>query len=90
MATEREDGFEKRDAIWERFVFGLLLLFMYAIAETMLWAITIAQFFWMLFAGRPNEHIAEFGARLGVWVKRAVFYLSGMTDEKPFPWREID
>lgn len=90
MATEDKDEFERRDSMWERLLFGLLLLFMFAVAETLLWAVTIAQFFWMVFAGRPNDHISEFGARLGVWVKRSVFYLSGTSEEKPFPWREID
>lgn len=86
-----EDGFVRRDAIWERFLFMALFLVLFAIAETLLWAIAIAQFLWMAVnRGRPNENIAEFGARLGVWLKRVALYQSGTTDEKPFPWREID
>ncbi|MEM1361949.1 MAG: DUF4389 domain-containing protein [Pseudomonadota bacterium] len=91
MSTNEDDGFEKRDAIWERFIYGLILLILSAMAQNILWALAIIQFLWMIFNGsQANEHIAEFGARLGVWVKRAVMYLSGVTDEKPFPWREID
>ncbi len=85
------DGFVRRDAIWERFLFMALFLFLFAIGEILLWAVTIGQFVWMLFnRGRPNDNIAEFGARLGVWLKRVALYQSGTTDEKPFPWREID
>lgn len=85
------DGFERRDAMWERVLFMILFLVLFAIAETILWAIAIGQLAWMLFSGgRPNDNIAEFGARLGVWTKRVALYLSGTTDEKPFPWREID
>jgi hypothetical protein len=84
-------GFEKRDGMGARFLFMLLFLLLFAIAETILWAVTVLQFFWMLFnEGRPNDNIAEFGARLGVWMKRVTMYQSGATDEKPFPWREID
>ena len=85
------DGFEKRDGMGARFLFMLLFLVLFAIAETILWAVAVLQFLWMLFnQGRPNDNIAEFGARLGVWMKRVTMYQSGATDEKPFPWREID
>lgn len=78
------------DGRWERIAFSFVLLLLFALAETLLWAMTLGQMVWTLFYGAPNEYIAEFGARLGVWAKRAVLYLSGTTDEKPFPWREID
>lgn len=85
-----EDGFLPRDGRLERIVYMALFLFLFAIAETLLWAITLGQMVWTLVHGRTNEHIAEFGARLGVWMKRVALYQSGTTDEKPFPWREID
>jgi len=87
----QDDGFVKRDGMGERFLYTIVFLVLFAIAETILWAMTIGQFLWMLVnQGRPNDNIAEFGARLGVWLKRVAMYLSGTTDEKPFPWREID
>lgn len=85
-----DDGFIRRDSMIERLLFMLLFLFLFAIAETLMWAIAIGQFIWMVFNKRPNDHMAEFGARLGVWLKRVAMYQSGVTDEKPFPWREID
>lgn len=86
-----EDGFVKRDEIWERFLFMLLFLILFALAETLMWFMSLGQFLWMAFhKGQPNDNIAEFGARLGVWLKRVAMYQSGTTDEKPFPWREID
>ena len=85
-----EDGWEKRDEIWERFLFSIVLLILFAVAQNLVWLVAVVQFLWMLFYGRPNLQIAEFGARLGVWMKRLNLYLSGTTDEKPFPWREID
>lgn len=89
--TDHDDGFVKRDSMGERFLYMLIFLFLFAIAETILWAMTLGQFLWMLFnQGRPNDNISEFGARLGVWLKRVAMYLSATTDEKPFPWREID
>lgn len=87
---EDDDGWVRQDEIWERFLFSIVLMVLFAVAETILWFVTVGQFLWMLFAGRPNPQIAAFGARLGIWVKKAVYYLSGMTDEKPFPWKELD
>ena len=85
-----EHGFVRRDSMLERFFYMILLMLMFAIAETMMWVLAIGQFLWMLFNPHPNDHIAEFGARLDVWLKRVALYLSATTDEKPFPWREID
>lgn len=86
-----EDGFLKRDSLWERFLYMALFLLLFAIGEILLWAVSLGQFAWMLVhRGRPNDNIAEFGARLGVWLKRVTLYQSGTTDEKPFPWRELD
>lgn len=85
------DGFVKRDNWFARLLFSVLFLMLFAVAESLLWALTFIQLVWMLFSGfHPNHNIAEFGARLGVWLKRVTLYLSGTTDEKPFPWREID
>lgn len=86
-----DDGFIKRDTMWERFLYSIVFIVLYAVAETLLWVMALGQFFWMLINhGKPNDNISEFGARLGVWLKRVAMYLSATTDEKPFPWREID
>ena len=86
-----DDDFVKRDEIWERFLFSILLLVLFALVETLMWLMTAGQVLWMLFnKNQANDNIAEFGARLCVWLKRAAMYLSGTTDDKPFPWREID
>lgn len=85
-----DDGWEKRDEIWERFLFSIVLLILFMVANYLFWIVALLQFLWLLFYKKPNMQIAEFGARLGVWIKRVALYLSATTDEKPFPWREID
>ena len=89
--ADDQDGFVHRDALWARLLYMILFLILFALAETLLWVISVGQFLWMAInQGQPNDNIAEFGARLGVWLKRVAMYQSGVTDEKPFPWREID
>lgn len=90
MDKREDDGFLRKDGRLERIVYMIVFMVLFAIAETLLWAVTLAQMLWLLIYGQPNDHVAEFGARLGVWMKRVVLYQSGTTDEKPFPWREID
>lgn len=85
-----EDLYLPKDSRFERILHMIAFVFLLGIAKPIFWAMVIAQFVWTLIYGTPNDHIAEFGARLGVWVKRVILYMSGTTDEKPFPWREID
>ncbi len=87
---EDDDGWVRKDGVWERFLFSLVLLLLFAVGQNLVWVVALIQFLWMLFAGKPNHQVAAFGARLAIWLKKTVFYLSGMTDEKPFPWAEID
>ncbi|WP_108259081.1 DUF4389 domain-containing protein [Mangrovicoccus ximenensis] len=87
---DSDDDYLHRDGRFERILYMIVFLVLFAIGETLLWAVTVAQMIWVAVYGRPNDHVAEFGARLGVWIKRVVLYQSGATDEKPFPWREID
>ncbi len=87
---ESDEDYLHRDGRFERIIYMVVFLILFAIGETLLWAVTAAQMIWVVVYGRPNDHVAEFGARLGVWIKRVVLYQSGTTDEKPFPWREID
>ncbi|WP_172326908.1 DUF4389 domain-containing protein [Mangrovicoccus sp. HB161399] len=87
---DSDEDYLPRDGRFERIIYMVVFLILFAIGETLLWAVTIAQMIWVAVYGQPNDHVAEFGARLGVWIKRVVLYQSGTTDEKPFPWREID
>jgi hypothetical protein len=40
---QEEDGWEKRDEIWERFVFSLVLLIMFAVAQNLVWLVALSQ-----------------------------------------------
>ena len=85
-----DEGWVRQDGLWQRLVFSVILLVLFAVAQNLVWIVGLGQFLWMLFAGKPNHQISAFGARLGIWLKNTVFYVSGMTDEKPFPWKELD
>lgn len=78
--------FERPDGIWLRGLWMLILLMLFAVAETVLWICAVLQFGWMLFAKQKNTQIAAFGEKLGNWVAMTVRFQTGASEEKPFPW----
>lgn len=75
-----------RSGVWMRGLWMLVLVFLFALAETVLFACAVLQFLWMLFSGKKNSNIAKFGDSLGRWLAATARFQSGATEEKPFPW----
>jgi hypothetical protein len=76
-----------RSSVWIRGLIMLLLMFCFGIAQSMLYAIAVVQFLWMLIIGERNVILAQFGRSLGLWLTETAWFLGGDTEEKPFPWR---
>lgn len=64
----------------------LVLVLLVNLAQTVLGVCAILQFLWMLIARERNEMIAGFGEGLSNWLAITARFLSGHSDEKPFPW----
>jgi len=79
---------EEKPAIWKRGLFMIAIAILFAISETLLFALAVVQFFWALFTGQPNDMLREFGASLGNWMRQAARYQSFESDERPFPWAD--
>ncbi len=75
-----------RKDIWLRGLWMLVLVILFGIAETVLVAVALIQFFWMLFAKEKNRLLVEFGESLGEWLKKTAEFQSGRSEDKPFPW----
>ena len=72
--------------VWKRGLIMLLIIFCFGVAHSVLYAIAIAQFLWMLITGERNDFLAQFGRSLGLWLAQSARFLSGDTEERPFPW----
>jgi hypothetical protein len=72
--------------VWMRGLFMLLLLLAFALAQSLLWVIAIAQFCWLLFAGEHNAPIARFGRSLALWLAEVARFITCASETKPFPW----
>ena len=73
-------------SIWMRGLWMIVVMVLFGIAQSLLCAATVVQFFWMLFSGKPSEPLAEFGTGLSHWMAKAARFLTAASDEKPFPW----
>ncbi|MDM8546034.1 DUF4389 domain-containing protein [Candidatus Venteria ishoeyi] len=72
---------------WVRGFFLLLFLVIYSVARIVILTIIIFQFGSLLFTGKVNERLLEFGEHLSIYSYQIIRYLTFNTEEKPFPFR---
>jgi hypothetical protein len=85
--TEEEESYTQTSP-WMRGAWMLILVILLRIAEIVLFVCAVLQFGWLLFAKNRNANIARFGEKLGNWMAMTARFLSGASEEKPFPWSE--
>lgn len=76
------------DAFWLRTLFIVAFFIVYRVSDVVLMLLTVAQWLFQLFTGKVNESLAGFGDSLGRYVQQIVAYLSGASEEKPYPFQE--
>ncbi len=76
----------KRRGTWMRLLYMLMFALIYQVAEIVLAAVVIFQFFFALFAGRPNERLLAFGQGLSTFIYEILRYLTYNSEDKPFPF----
>ena len=74
---------------WLRGLFMLIFAVLVSFAVPILGLLAVVQFFWMLFSGEKNDAVAEFGAHLSQWLADVGRFGTGISDEKPFPWKRL-
>ncbi|MBK1673833.1 hypothetical protein CKO35_11050 [Ectothiorhodospira shaposhnikovii] len=72
--------------LWVHGLIMLVLLLLVNLAQTILGICAILQFFWMLVNKERNEAIARFGEGAARWLSTTARFLTGRSDERPFPW----
>ena len=82
---------DRPDSIGMRVLFTILIAMMVSVSQTVLGVLTVIQLIVMaLNKGEPNENLASFGTDLGVWMAKAVRYMTVGSTVKPWPWSELD
>ncbi len=91
MTDEAASGFKphwKARETWVRGLFMLLFGLVFWIAEFLMVMVAAFQFGFVLFTGRTNERLLDFGDDLSRLFYQLVRYLTFNTDEKPFPFSD--
>lgn len=81
---QQED--EEMRSIWVRGAIMLFLIFCFGIAQSVLTAIALAQFFWMLISRERNVFLADLGYSLGPWMAETANFIAAASERRPFPW----
>ena len=86
MTVETEEDGAGRGPVWRRGGIALLLLIAVEIGQFLMNVTAIVQFGWMLFTGRPNDLLRDFGQSLSRWLRQAAAFVTCASEERPFPW----
>jgi flagellar basal body-associated protein FliL len=76
-----------RKTTWMRGLHMLVVLLLVNLAGTVQAVVALIQFFWMLFKEEKNAEIARFGRGLGRWFAQATAFVTGSSEDKPFPYQ---
>lgn len=79
------------ESLLMRIVYLILIGMMMSVSQTILGVVTVIQLIIMaLNKGAANDKLADFGTDLGVWMAKAVRYMTAASRVKPWPWSELD
>jgi len=73
---------------WVRALYLVFFLIAFGLGESVLGLLAVVQFVWLLATGETNRVLRRFGTSLARWFAEVVRFLSGASDDKPFPWKD--
>lgn len=71
---------------WMRGLYMLLLTLFYSVAEVVLFAVALVQFFFNLFTGQTNPRLLKLGQSIATYVYQIVQYLTFNSDYLSYPF----
>lgn len=77
---------DEEENVWLRGLWMLILALLFELGRAILWITAVLQFLWLVFAKEKNENIADFGKDLADWLSRITLYVTGASEERPFPF----
>jgi hypothetical protein len=76
------------DAFWLKTLYLVGFFVVYRVLDLVLLLLTVAQWAFQLISGEPNHALRDFGSSLGKYLAQVVHYLSGASDDKPYPFQD--
>lgn len=77
---------DRKNPVWQRLLFGIGFAIVAYVLLWLIFALAILQWVVSLVAGSRNQQLADFGARLGIYLRDIVRYLTAASDTLPFPF----
>ena len=86
--SEKQGIFEnlKNGQTWLRGIFMILFGLIYSVTEVIVFVVILLQFFFVLFTGRHNVRLKEFGEGLSIFIYQIMSYWTYNSEERPFPF----
>ena len=69
---------------FQMIVVGMML----NLGVTIIAFLAFIQFLWMMITNDKNTFIADLGLSFRVWYDKAIAFLLGASEDKPFPWQK--
>ena len=67
----------------------LVIGIMMNIGITIIGFLAFVQFLWLLVTNEKNAFITDLGSSFRFWYDKAIAFLLGVSEEKPFPWQKV-
>lgn len=71
---------------WMRGLYMLLLALFYSVAEVVLFAVALVQFFFNLFTGQTNPRLLKLGQSIAAYIYQIIQYLTFNSDYLAYPF----
>lgn len=78
----------RSDAFWLKTLYLVAFFIVYRILDLVILVVGAAQWLSRIITGEVNSELATFGDSLGTYVGQIIHFLSGATDEKPYPFQD--
>ncbi|MDF1526825.1 MAG: DUF4389 domain-containing protein [bacterium] len=76
----------KNGQTWLRGMFMILFAIIYSVTEVIVFVVILLQFFFVVFTGRQNIRLKEFGEGLSIFIYQIMSYWTYNSEERPFPF----
>ena len=85
MKEEIKQRLEKHE-IWQRVLYMLFFIFIYAISKFLIIGVMLFQFVTIILTGNTNEQLLKFGQNLSTYLYQITIFLTYNSEQRPFPF----
>ncbi len=85
MSNEIKENL-KQQSTWIRGLYMLMFALFYSIAEIVLFAVVVVQFFFKLFTGQTNPRLLMLGQSIATYIYQIIQFLTFNSDYQSYPF----